>query len=182
MMNKQLLGFAVAALIPYYVFYLMFTGAAQYIAAPRIGIQQTVFVLTHVESQLYTGPMLQIIGDGFVVNLRIFPALIGLVISTLVGYNAGLLLLLYMKGLLRACLIGTAWSGVGGLLASIISFGYLCCGWPLSLAFFGIGLMALLSPYLTAVAFLLLAINAYILTKRFHAFEKLKNIKSTDKS
>jgi hypothetical protein len=56
--------------------------------------------------------------------------------------------------------------GIGGLLASIISFGYACCGWPASLAIFGVSLIASLSPYLTAIAVALLAANAYTLNRR----------------
>ncbi|MEM2973377.1 MAG: hypothetical protein QXS50_04425, partial [Candidatus Caldarchaeum sp.] len=116
------------------------------------------------------------------VNIRVYPALLGVVVSSLVGYNTGLLYTLLRKRLLRTCLLGTAWSGVGGLLASVISFGYVCCGWPASLALFGVGLITALSPYLTAAAITLLAANAYVLAKRLHALEKLKNIPKTQTS
>ncbi len=173
--KRQLITYSAPSAIAYFLFYLFFTGAAQLIQTPRIGIASTAFVYTFVETQLYTGPLLQVVGDGFVFNLRIYSMLLGLVVSALVGYNAGLLLTLYRRGMLRTCMLGTAWSGVGGLLASVISFGYLCCGWPVSVVFFGVAAVSALSPFLTAAAITLLAINAYMLSKRFQALEKLKN-------
>jgi hypothetical protein len=83
-----------------------------------------------------------------------------------VGVNTGLIWTLYRKKLLKTCLLGGTWGGIGGLLASIISFGYVCCGWPASLAIFGVSLIASLSPYLTAIAIALLAANAYVLNRR----------------
>ncbi len=156
----------------YLIFYLFFTGAFQYLEIPRIGIQSTQFILTSVESALYTGPLIQVMGEGFLLNLRIYPALLGAVISALVGLNAGLIWTLYRRGLLRACLMGSAWGGVSGLLASIISFGYVCCGWPASLALFGLGLVTSLSPLLTGLAATLLLFNAFILNRRLNLLTK----------
>jgi|GEM_PF-1035792 hypothetical protein len=178
-MKRQIITYSAPPAVAYFLFYLFFTGAAQLMQTPRIGITSIVFVYTFVETQLYTGPLLQVVGDGFVFNLRLYPMLLGVVVSALVGYNAGLLFTLYRRGMLRTCLLGTAWSGVGGLLASIISFGYLCCGWPVSLIFFGVAAVTALSPILTAAAVTLLAINAYILTKRIQTLEKLKNTEKT---
>ncbi|MEM4495615.1 MAG: hypothetical protein QXE96_07470 [Candidatus Caldarchaeum sp.] len=166
-MRKHLALSSSVAAMAYFLFYLFFTGAAQYIEAPRIGIASTTVVVTFVETQLYTGPLIQVVGDGFVFNLRIYPAVLGVFISLLLGYNAGILYTLYRHGLLRTCLMGTAWSGLGGIFASAISFGYLCCGWPVSLAIFGVSSIIALSPYLTAAAITLLAVNAYVLTKRW---------------
>lgn len=181
MTDKTFMVSAAVSSIAYYLFYLFFVGAAQLFQTPRVGIQSVAVIFSFIETQLYTGPLLQLVGEGFVLNIRIYPAILGVVISALVGYNAGILLTLQRKGLLRACLIGSAWSGVGGLLASVISFGYVCCGWPASLALFGIGLVTALSPYLTAAAITMLAFNGYVLNKRLRAFEKLKNIKETEK-
>ncbi|MDW8083942.1 MAG: hypothetical protein RMI49_01915 [Candidatus Caldarchaeum sp.] len=177
MTDKTLAVAAAASTIAYYLFYLFFTAAAQLFQTPRIGIESISVIFSFIETQLYTGPLLQVVGEGFVLNIRVYPALLGVLISLLVGYNAGILFTLSRKRLLRACLVGSAWSGVGGLLASVISFGYVCCGWPASLALFGVGLITALSPYLTAAAVALLALNAYVLRMRLRAFEKLKNIK-----
>jgi hypothetical protein len=110
--------------------------------------------------------LLQLVGDGYLVNIRVYPLPLAAVLSGLVGINAGLLWTLYRRGLLRACLLGGTWGGVGVLLATVISFGYVCCGWPVSLAIFGVSLIASLSPYLTAIAIALLAANTYTLNRR----------------
>jgi hypothetical protein len=154
--------------LAYMVFYLFFTGALQYLTIPSIGIPLTRIILTTVETPLYTGPLIQVVGDGFLLNIRIYPALIGVVISLLVGLNAGLIWTLYRRRLLKACLMGGAWGGISGLLASIISFGYVCCGWPASLALFGIGLITSLSPILTMAATAILVVNAILLNKRLN--------------
>jgi hypothetical protein len=150
----------------YLAFYLLFTGAIQHITTPTIGIRGPHIIYTYTETTLYAGPLIQIIGDGYLINIRLYPVALAAAISTLLGINAGLLWTLYRRGVLRACLLGGTWGGSGGLLASIISFGYACCGWPASLAIFGAGLIASLSPYLTAAAALLLAANAYNLNRR----------------
>lgn len=181
-MNNQLAYSSASAAAAYYLFYLFFTGAAQLFQLPPLGISSITVITSFVETQLYTGPLLQVVGEGFVLNLRVYPALLGMLVAGLVGYNAGLIYTLYRRGLLRACLLGSAWSGVSGLLASVISFGYVCCGWPASLALFGVGLISALSPALTAAAVMLLTANAYILAKRLKIFEKLKNLNKPQQS
>ncbi|MEM4294482.1 MAG: hypothetical protein QXX19_00190 [Candidatus Caldarchaeum sp.] len=181
-LDRQKAYSAAAAAIAYYIFYLFFTGAVQVNSLPPLGISSVAVMMTFVETQLYTGPLVQVVAEGVVVNIRVYPALLGVVVSSLVGYNAGLVYVLFRRRLLRTCLLGTAWSGVSGLLASVISFGYVCCGWPASLALFGVGLITALSSYLTGAAITLLAVNAYVLAKRLQTLEKLKNIPKTQTS
>jgi hypothetical protein len=150
----------------YLAFYLLFTGAIQHLTTPTIGLRGAHIIYTYVETTLYVGPIIQIIGDGYLINIRLYSVALAAAISILVGINAGLLWNLYRRRVLRACLLGGTWGGAGGLLASVISFGYACCGWPASLAIFGTGLIASLSPYLTTSAALLLAANAYNLNRR----------------
>ncbi|MEM2238065.1 MAG: hypothetical protein QXR26_08225 [Candidatus Caldarchaeum sp.] len=166
---------AILITICYMVFYMFFTGAAQYIHTARLGIPETRLILTEVQTQLYTGPLIQVVGDGFIINLRVYPMLVGLLVSTLVSLNGTLVWILYRKKLLRTCLLGGAWGGLAGFAASIVSFGYVCCGWPASLALFGLGLVATLSPYLTTAAIILLAANSYTLYRRLTILQKLKN-------
>ncbi|MCX8201099.1 MAG: hypothetical protein N3H84_03235 [Candidatus Caldarchaeum sp.] len=179
MKDRTLILSTAASSTAYYLFYLFFTGAVQLFQTPRLGIQNISIIFSTVETQLYTGPLIQIVGDGFVLNMRIYPVLLGVLISLLVGYNAGILFTLWRKRLLRVCLVGSAWSGVGGLLASVVSFGYVCCGWPASIALFGVGLVTAFSPYLTAAAVALLALNGYVLRRRLQTLEKLKNIQKS---
>jgi len=154
------------AAVAYLVFYLFFTGALQYTSTTPLGIEGIHLIYTYVETTLYTGPLIQVVGDGYILNIRLIPLPLAAILSTLVGVNTGLIWTLYRKKLLKACLLGGAWGGLGGLLASIISFGYVCCGWPASLAIFGVSLIASLSPYLTALAIALLTANAYTLNRR----------------
>ncbi|MEM4288104.1 MAG: hypothetical protein QXV97_04785 [Candidatus Caldarchaeum sp.] len=165
---------AVLITISYMIFYMFFTGAAQYIQTARLGIPETRLILTEVQTQLYSGPLIQVVGDGFILNIRVYPLLIGLAVSSIVGLNGTLLWLIYRRRLMRACLLGGAWGGVGGVIASIASFGYVCCGWPASLALFGLSIVASLSPYLTTAAIILLAANGYTLHRRLNIIHKIK--------
>ncbi len=171
--DRRVLGLPAAlAATAYLAFYLLFTGAVQYTATTPIGIKGVHPIYTYVETTLYTGPLIQVVGDGYILNIRLIPLPLAAVLSALVGVNTGLIWTLYRKKLLKACLLGGAWGGLGGLLSSIISFGYVCCGWPASLAIFGVSLIASLSPYLTALAITLLAANAYTLNRRLKYLTK----------
>jgi len=161
-----------SATTAYLLFYVFFTGAVQVLQTPSLGIRNTSIIITQVTTQLYTGPLIQIIGEGYLINIRLLSVMLGMAIAGLVGYNAMIIWVLFRNGWLKTCLIGGTGGGVAGLLASIISFGYICCGWPASLTIFGIGLISFISPYLTAAAATLLTANAFILRTRLKTIER----------
>jgi len=80
---------AALAATAYLAFYLLFTGAIQYTATTPIGIKGIHPIYTYVETTLYTGPLLQIVGDGYILNIRITPLPLAAVLSALVGVNTG---------------------------------------------------------------------------------------------
>jgi hypothetical protein len=100
---------AALAATAYLAFYLLFTGAIQYTATTPIGIKGIHPIYTYVETTLYTGPLLQIVGDGYILNIRITPLPLAAVLSALVGVNTGLIWTLYRKKLLKTCLLGGTW-------------------------------------------------------------------------
>ncbi len=171
-MRREKISAAVLFMITYLFFYLFFTGTVQYIQTPRLGIVGLSLIFTEVKSQLYSGPLVQVIGDGFILNVRMYPFLLGLLVASLVGFNGAVIWALYRLKALRLCLLGGVWGGLGGWVANIVCFGYVCCGWPASLAMFGIGVIASLSPYLTILAIILLTANGYVVYRKLTHFEK----------
>jgi hypothetical protein len=76
---------AALAATAYLAFYLLFTGAIQYTATTPIGTKGIHPIYTYVETTLYTGPLLQIVGDGYILNIRITPLPLAAVLSALGG-------------------------------------------------------------------------------------------------
>ncbi len=155
--------------IMYLIAYSLFTGAVQYIPAQHLGLDNAYLVFTNVETQTYSGPLIQLIGDGYMLDFRVFSLIIGAVISVLVGINIAILWRLYRAGKLRACLVGGAGGGSGALIANLACSAYLCCGWAPSLIVLGTALTTSISIITTPISIALLAFNAVILTKRARA-------------
>ncbi|MEM1944780.1 MAG: hypothetical protein QW756_03525 [Nitrososphaerota archaeon] len=152
-------------LIAYMVFYSYFTGLAQLFTLPY-PVAGSAAVIGQMVGELYTGPVLQLFWGQYLLNIRLLPIPIAIALSTLFAVNASLLWYLYRSRLLRTCLLGGAGGGLGTIMASVASFSYTCCGWPISLGLMGAGLISVLSPYLTTAALILLGYNAYMLWAR----------------
>lgn len=160
-----------STLLAYLAFYIYFTGVVQVFPLP-FGVAGFTISTGYMEGQLYTGPVLQLIYGANIVSVKILPIPLAVALATLFGVNASLLWHLYRKRLLRACLLGGAGGGVGALLASVASFSYACCGWPLSIGLMGVSLISVISPYLTAAALILLAYNAFMLRHRIRVLSQ----------
>ena len=156
----------VLSTIAYLTFYSLFTGAIQYLPAQRLELERNFILLTYVTSQTYTGPLLQIIGEGYLIDVRIISAIMGVVVSVLFGINISILWKLYRTGKIRTCLVGAGGGGTAALIASLACSSYLCCGWAPSLILLGVAAATTLTMVTTPIAIALLTINAIILTKR----------------
>ncbi|HIQ29517.1 MAG TPA: hypothetical protein EYH45_03030 [Candidatus Caldiarchaeum subterraneum] len=152
--------------IVYLVVYSIFTGAIQYIPAQHLGLNRIYVIFTSVETQTYTGPMMQIIGEGFILAFRIISIAVGAAIALLVGFNIGIMWRMYRLGKLKTCLVGGAGGGSGALIANLACSAYLCCGWAPSLLVLGTALSASLTTITTPISISLLTVNAILLTKK----------------
>ncbi|MDW8043805.1 MAG: hypothetical protein RMJ30_06175 [Nitrososphaerota archaeon] len=155
----------------YFVAFSSLSGAASVWTTPRIGISGIVVTPAFIESQAYTGPALQLIGDGFVVTLKVYAVLLGALLSFLLALNAFYLLTLYAQGRLRTCLVVGGGSAIGAFIGTLASTFYLCCGWApsLILALMGIGVASTLGMIPGYIGAALLAFNAYVLRLRVKA-------------
>lgn len=159
---------AITAGIAYLVGYSLLSGSVTYSAAPPLGIRGLLVVPAFIESQTYTGPATQLIGDGFVVTVRWLAFGLGLAISVLLALNVYYLMALYVTGRIRTCLVVSGGSLAGAVLGFMASAFYLCCGWAPSLVLvaLGIGLAGTLGLVPGYIGAALLALNAWVLRKR----------------
>ncbi len=157
--------------IAYLIGYSFLSGSVTYSEAPPLGIKGVILVPAFIESQTYTGPATQVIGDGFVLTVRWLAFGLGVAISVLLALNVYYLTALYVTGRFRSCLVVSGGSFAGALLGFMASAFYLCCGWVPSLVLVALGIgmagtLGLIPGYIGAV---LLAINAWVLRKRVTA-------------
>ncbi|MDJ0269318.1 MAG: hypothetical protein NXY59_01990 [Aigarchaeota archaeon] len=169
MLRRLSIPVLAASSLGYLAFYIFFTGTAQYLTTPAYGIEGIHVKLMSIETQTYTGPILQLIGDGYLITVRLVPAAIGAVLAALVGVNVSILWYLYRARSLKACLLGGGAGGAGALIANLACFSYLCCGWAPSLIILGTAFTAAFGTAISAIAIALLTLNAIILAKRMNA-------------
>jgi len=154
--------------IAYLIGYSVLSGSVTYSAAPPIGIEGILLIPAFVESQTYTGPATQVIGDGFVLTVRWLAFGLGVAISVLLALNVYYLTALYVTGRIRSCLVVSGGSFAGAVLGFMASAFYLCCGWAPSLILLALGIgmagtLGLIPGYIGAA---LLGLNAWVLRKR----------------
>ncbi len=159
---------AIISGIAYLTGYSFFSGSLTYNAAPPLGIRGVLLVPAFIESQTYTGPATQVIGDGFVLTVRWYALALGVIISVLLALNVYYLTALYVTGRIRSCLVVSGGSFAGALLGFMASAFYLCCGWAPSLILVALGIgmagtLGLIPGYIGAA---LLGLNAWVLRKR----------------
>lgn len=159
---------SVAAGIAYLIGYSLLSGSVTYSAAPPVGVRGLILVPAFIESQTYTGPATQVIGEGFVLTVRWLAFGLGLAMSVLLAINVYYLMALYVTGRIRTCLVVSGGSLAGAVLGFMASAFYLCCGWAPSLVLvaLGIGLAGTLGLVPGYVGAALLALNAWVLRKR----------------
>ena len=159
---------AVASGIAYLIGYSLLSGSVTYNAAPPLGINGIILVPAYIESQTYTGPATQVIGEGFVLTIRWLAFGLGIAISVLLALNVYYLMVLYVTGRIRSCLVVSGGSFTGAVLGFMASAFYLCCGWAPSLILLALGIgvagtLGLIPGYIGAF---LLGLNAWVLRKR----------------
>lgn len=150
----------------YTLLFAYLSGGVQVFELPGFEVSIPTLALVYFESQAYTGPGLQLFWGGSMVSVRLLVLLLGLLISLLVSINIYFLLKLSSRGLLRACLMRGAGTGLAMLLSSIASATYLCCGWAPTVALLGISLASSLGLTPAVASAALLTLNALILHKR----------------
>ncbi|GBC75288.1 hypothetical protein HRbin06_00605 [archaeon HR06] len=155
---------AIIYLIPffYFIFFSYFTGSLQIFETPPLGIEGIKILFVNFKSTTYSGPGFEVITEGLIIFLRLFPLLMGLVLSYLLYLNLSLILKLKSKGLLRTCLLGSTSS----FLATISSVSYLCCGLAPSIILLGSSTLAYLGFLPSLIAISLLTLNLVILKRR----------------
>jgi hypothetical protein len=159
---------AIVSGIAYLIGYSVLSGSVTYSAAPPLGIKGIVLVPAYIESQTYTGPATQVIGEGFVLTVRWLAFGLGIAISVLLALNVYYLMALYVTGRFKSCLVVSGGSFAGAVLGFMASAFYLCCGWAPSLILLALGIgvagtLGLIPGYIGA---LLLGLNAWVLRKR----------------
>ncbi len=173
MFYRPKLTILILALVGYYLFYTYFTGSIQYLPTPSYGIKSVKIVYVFFSSETYSGPGLEIVGNGFLIMVRIYPLLLGFLLSFLFGLNIAYLWQIYRAGMLRSCLLAGSGSGAAAIVASLVSAGYLCCSWTPSLLLLGGSLIASLGMLPSLIAAALLTLNAYILSRRIENAERV---------
>jgi len=155
---------AITYLIPffYFIFLSYFTGSLQVIETSPLGIKGIKILFVNFKSTSYSGPGFEVITEGLIIFLRLFPLLMGLILSYLLYLNLSLILKLRDKGLLRSCLLGSTSS----LLATLSSVSYLCCGLAPSIVLLGSSTLAYFGFLPSLIAISLLTLNLIILRRR----------------
>ncbi len=159
---------ATVSSIAYLIGYSVISGSVIYSEAPPIGIRGLLLIPAFIESQTYTGPATQVIGEGFVLTVRWYAFGLGVIISVLLALNVYYLMALYVTGRIRSCLVISGGSFAGMVLGFMASAFYLCCGWAPSVILLALGIgmagtLGLIPGYIGAA---LLGLNAWVLRKR----------------